>query len=86
MPAASEVPRGTIALQAGFEFGASWAEQATDDEVKVLLGQNPRIPVTLDAQLLREAERNLGSLREDQGIKKIVRKGFWDSIKEHKLQ
>jgi uncharacterized LabA/DUF88 family protein len=80
--AAAEVsPRESAALSAGSDFASAWAEHATPDEVKELLSQCPRIPTPLDAQLVREAEKSLGSLRENQDLKKSVRKGFWKKIK-----
>jgi uncharacterized LabA/DUF88 family protein len=85
-PTEKQPSRGTVAIQTGSGFATAWATRATSDEIKALLEQYPRIPTPLDAQLIREAEKVLGSLREDQGIKATVRKGFWDGIKAQKEQ
>ena len=68
----------------GSEFATTWAGRATVEEREELLRQCPRIPVPLDFQLISEAEKSLGSLREKKDIKSSIRKGFWETIKAAK--
>jgi hypothetical protein len=68
----------------GSEFATTWAGRATVEEREELLRQCPRIPVPLDFQLISEAEKTLGSLREKKDIKSSIRRGFWETIKATK--
>lgn len=72
----------TDPFQAGVEFALAWARRATPGVIRGLLGQAPRIPVQLDAQLLRETEQTLGPLRDRQDLKKSLRAGFWSGIRQ----
>lgn len=80
---APDVAREEIARKAGSDFATTWAGRAAPEEIEELLRLCPRIPMPLDFQLISEAEKSLGSLRENQDLKKSVRKGFWDKIKSH---
>ena len=76
-PALSEDPAG----KAGGDFAANWAKRATPSELRELLVHVPKIPKELDVQLIKEAEKPLGSLLERQDLKIRVRAGFWKVIK-----
>lgn len=66
--------------EVGVEFGRSWAEAATSDELHELLGQAPRIPPELDVQMLLAAEQELGTLREREDARRVLRRGFWRAV------
>lgn len=66
----------------GRAFAFAWAGRATADEIDKLLDQSPVIPRELDVQLIIEAERSLGSLRERDDVKRQLRAGFWAAIRE----
>jgi hypothetical protein len=72
-PAAEEI---------GKSFAAQWASKATENEKRELLGQAPRIPPALDAQLIRHAQGVLGSIRDDdrERIRRALRAGFWAAL------
>jgi uncharacterized LabA/DUF88 family protein len=86
MPAPdAEVTQGepTLAETArrlGVEFAAVCTENMTRDQVSALAADYPRIPPDLDAQLLKEATEDLGSLRERFDLKVELRSAFWDGI------
>lgn len=69
-------------IRGGMEFALAWARQSTPDEIRGLLGQAPRIPVQLDAQLIRAAEATLGPLWDRQDLKRVLRAGFWRGIRQ----
>ena len=66
---------------AGQACGVAWARLAQPDEVQRLLHEAPFIPTQLDVQLILEAEQILGSLQEQQNLKKDLRAGFWSALK-----
>jgi len=67
----------------GQEFAVAWAERATPEETRILVGQRPEIPKPLDVQLLKYCEQALGlSLQERQDLKKELRAGFWSGLKD----
>lgn len=75
-------PRGgpTEAQTAGRSFAVGWLHDATQDQVDALLAGSPVIPKELDIQLILEAEKTLGSLRDRQELKREVRAGFWGAV------
>ncbi len=81
-PAPTRVITSANPIYAGMEFALAWARQVTGDEIRGLLGQAPRIPVPLDAQLIREAEAIMGPLWDRQDLKRMLRKGFWRGIRQ----
>jgi len=68
--------------EVGMGFALRWAEDAGLEEIDHLLEQAPRIPVQIDAQLLRRAEDTFGSLRGRQTIRMALRSGFWDGVRQ----
>jgi len=68
------------AREIGAAFATDWAQRATPEEIATLRQARPRIPVTLDAALLREGEKVLGPLRDIQPLRNSLRHGFWDRI------
>jgi uncharacterized LabA/DUF88 family protein len=65
----------------GRNFGETWLSKATDDELSSLKAQRPKIPTTVDAELLRFAEQALGfSLHGQDEHRHAVRSGFWGAI------
>lgn len=81
------VPHGAATPQAthqqlGERFGKEWVSRATDDELRELYEQRPRIPKELDVELIVSAESDLGSLRERPEIKPELRAGFWRIVIE----
>lgn len=72
------------AQSAGRAFATAWVGKASPAAIDDLLGTHPRIPRELDVQLLVEAEKTVGSLRERQDLKHEVRAGFWAVVRENK--
>lgn len=66
--------------QLGERFGREWVSRATDDELRELFEQRPRIPKELDVELIVSAEADLGSLRDRPSIKPDLRAGFWKVV------
>jgi hypothetical protein len=71
-----------LARQAGRDFAVSCSDGMARDQLAALMMQSPRIPGDLDAQLLNEAERSLGPLRDRFDLKVELRAGFWQGISE----
>lgn len=70
------------------EFASSWKDAATDSARAALLAEYPRIPVYLDAELIRACEDSLGfSLRpsSNQYLKRSARRVFWSNIREKSI-
>ncbi len=81
LEAGNQVPEGERARRVGLAFGQEWAQGAGRGEVEELLRQAPRIPTELDVPLILEAEKTLGSLRERQDLKRDLRAGFWNALR-----
>ncbi len=65
----------------GVEFGEFWVNKATPEELEKLRARYPRVPQELDAQMMRYAEQRLGqALRASEGLRRLVRKGFWRRV------
>ena len=66
---------------AATDFAESWLYRATDDEFDALLDQRPRIPESLDGDLLYAVENVIGgSLRGQDRLRRAVRQAFWNRI------
>jgi len=81
-PDSDPVTPSATPQQLGQKFGKEWVSRATDDELRDLVEQRPRIPKELDVELILRAEVDLGSLRERPEIKPDLRRGFWKTITE----
>jgi hypothetical protein len=79
-PAATGAASPEMAKQVGIEFGSQWAERATPEELRGLLGQSPRIPKELDLQLIHSVEAKLGGLWDHPNLKQDARSGFWRAV------
>lgn len=66
----------------GARFAHDWVSRATDEELRELFEQRPRIPKELDVELIVSAEADLGSLRDRPTIKPDLRAGFWKTVTE----
>lgn len=71
---------GEAARVTGQSFATEWARRATPDEIRRLLDQAPILPNPLDTQLLLAAEETLGSLKEQKGLRRDLRAGFWHAL------
>ena len=66
---------------AATEFAESWLYRATDEEFDALLDHRPRIPESLDGDLLYAVENVVGgSLRGQDRLRRAVRQAFWNRI------
>ena len=66
---------------AATDFAESWLYRASDDEFDALLDQRPRIPESLDGDLLYAVENVVGgSLRGQDRLRRAVRQAFWNRI------
>ena len=73
-------PVDSVAV-AATEFAESWLDRASDDEFDALLDQRPRIPESLDGDLLYAVENVIGgSLRGQDRLRRAVRQAFWNRI------
>ena len=79
-PATPATPEAARA--AGRAFATVWLSKATLEDLANLLKDEPKIPGPLDLALVIEAEKSLGSLREQQSLKHELRAGFWAVVGE----
>lgn len=69
--------------QLGAAFAQSWLASANESDLEALKADRPRIPSTLDGEMLRYAEGQTGiSLRGQEGPRRELRRGFWTAIEE----
>lgn len=67
------------------KFAEEWHKDATEDARLALIEEFPRIPMTLDSELIRECEKALGfSLRSknQKHLRELARHAFWQTIKK----
>jgi hypothetical protein len=81
---AAVMPTATpqAARAAGRAFAKDWIATASGRDLAELLEGEPKIPGQLDFDLVVEAEKTLGSLREEQSLKHELRAGFWAVVGE----
>jgi uncharacterized LabA/DUF88 family protein len=83
-PTRPPTPRGDVteedAERIGGSFAAGWIKKAGADARAELVAEKPRIPRTIDYELITEAETVLGSLNQRENLKRAVRSGFWKAI------
>ena len=73
-------PVDSVATAAA-EYAESWLHRASDDEFDALLDQRPRIPESLDGDLLYAVENVIGgSLRGQDRLRRAVRQAFWNRV------
>ena len=76
----SENP-ATAVETAASEYSANWLRLTTDTEWTALLAGRPRIPGTLDTDLLEAVEHTIGaSLRSHEPLRRATRLVFWESV------
>jgi len=69
------------AIAQGRQFGETWQGQASESQQNALEADRPKIPPTLDAELLRSVEKALGvPVRPHEDIRKAARRGFWQGV------
>ena len=69
--------------EAAAEFAGRWLYSASDDEFDALLDQRPRIPESLDGDLLYAVENVIGgSLRGQDRLRRAVRQAFWTRVEQ----
>lgn len=67
----------------GKRFAREWLTSATEADKAALRVQQPRIPKTLDVELMKFAEVTLGiSLREQDELHRDLRGGFWRAMSQ----
>lgn len=80
-PAESQTAGSVSVSDVGASFAGQWLRDAAESEFQELLAQRPRIPRSLDIELLRHTEHVLGiSLAEDDAAKRSLRRAFWDTV------
>ncbi|MCY4067689.1 MAG: NYN domain-containing protein [Acidimicrobiaceae bacterium] len=73
-------PLESVSMAAA-QFADNWLNTAPDDEFDALYDQRPRIPESLDSDLLYAVEHVLGgSLRGQDRLRRAVRQAFWERI------
>lgn len=81
-PQTAVVPTEESASAIGRTYADNWAAAAGPDEVQQLVKSFPVIPKAIDAPLLREGERQLGSLRNHEPIRRTIRGAFQQRLAE----
>ena len=81
------VPAGTTDTsspeEAGRTYARKWIANATPSDVRGLVGVHPRIPRTLDVELLRSTEIAMNrSVRGDDGTHRATRAAFWAVVRD----
>jgi hypothetical protein len=77
---ASSTQRDTV-YSAGFDFGQRYAADRDLGALLKLAQRDPFVPFTVDAALLKFAERALGrSLVDHEGLRRTARDGFWFAV------
>lgn len=69
------------AREAAAAFGRRWAEGATGEEGRELLGLHPSIPALLDRELLFAVQSKVGSLEALPDLRKLIRNAFWENVR-----
>lgn len=69
------------AIRMGRKFAEDWSRASGRSEVDAVMAQDGWIPPEVHAQLLREAEAELGPLWERADLKQALRNGFWDGLR-----
>lgn len=65
----------------GHDFATAWLAKATEADKGSLVGQRPRIPKTLDVELMKFVERRAqASLRGLEPLHRATRRGFWKTV------
>jgi uncharacterized LabA/DUF88 family protein len=85
LPVLSEIgsPPAPDLGELGRAFARQWLGRATDTELASLKAQFPRIPKTLDVELLRSAEQALlTSLRGSDEQHRLLRRSFWSEVSD----
>jgi uncharacterized LabA/DUF88 family protein len=65
------------------EFARTWTARATFEEVGELLAGRPRVPASLDAELLRTVQARHGDLRDRDDLRHAARAAFWKAVEDH---
>lgn len=81
-PQTTIVPTEESASAIGRTYADNWAAAAGPGEVQQLVKSFPVIPKAIDAPLLREGERQLGSLRDHEPIRRTIRGAFQQRLSE----
>ena len=68
----------------GANFAAMYFERVTQEDVRTMFSQRPRIPADIDAELLKYGVKSIGwvALKEDE-VRKRLRTGFWGAIGDY---
>lgn len=73
----------TAPQQAGRTFAQDWVARATPSDLLGLRATRPRIPRTLDVELIVSTEATVGrSLKGDEEAHREMRRGFWAAVME----
>lgn len=70
-------------MEAGRTYARRWVERATVGAVHRLRDEYPQIPRSIDAELLRYADRQGVDTWQDEPAKYAVRDGFWSAIRTY---
>lgn len=82
-PAAENYDPVEAVAAAATEFAETWLYRATDEEFDALLDQQPRIPESIDGDLLFAVENVIGgSLRGQDRLRRAVRQAFWNRVEQ----
>lgn len=67
--------------QEAFVFAQQWMSAASAGDIAALQAQRPKIPSTLDGDLLRHVEQSCGlSVRNDDKLRRRIRHSFWKEV------
>ena len=78
--AIEDMPHEERARRVGARYCESWFPEADPELIRLVLEDAPRIPKEIDAPMLRAAEREFGSLRDHEQVRRAVRHGFLECL------
>ena len=78
--AIEDIPEDERARRVGTAYCDSWFAGADPELIRLVLEEASHIPKEIDAPMLRAAEREFGSLRAREQVRRIVRQGFLERL------
>jgi len=76
----ASVPSESSVRATGQLFARTWTAAAAPEDIGDLLAVRPRIPMSLDAELLRAAQAAQGNLRSHDELRQALRSAFWEGV------
>lgn len=72
----------TVIDEVALEFASGWCERVDDETHDFLLASAPRIPESLDGELMRAIEDALAiSMLGNERLRRVARSAFWEGVR-----